>query len=452
MTSTLWSFQKQVCGTPVGDKAAIMAGQSKFDVSDNESEKGKKACIKRKRFFVDETEEDSPASKKKPGSSSKPQKVGKAERRCRGCTKVKKSEFFAMNQVLCHECKRTTDCLYKICKRQQCSDWFLEVKGDDARYAQLISVFARNQAASSGSKKKTAKFNALTYRQTYENITAVVKEEVGQMMDKDQFVDFQITVKKQPVAKAVAMWEQMLLKQNEFVTDHDEDDNIRFRVITKNLVKVQEVTRHKKTLELEVSRSKKVTDEMIDQGMMACQSGHAEFGGSNFDVMDIAKSMAKQGPMEMDGDFFGGFDAGMVDVKKLVEQPLTPMQLEDSDSDDQQEAGNDAPSKTVQNKGKKGQFLDVETEILKAKRTWLQGIEKLKADVLGQIADSSILLLEVSKHATSDAAHYRNPYDLLRARLIVAKLMNCPLLGNLICSLSKGEDNAYNKYLEYLPS
>ena len=31
MTSTLWSFQKQVCGTPVGDKAAIMAGQSKFD-------------------------------------------------------------------------------------------------------------------------------------------------------------------------------------------------------------------------------------------------------------------------------------------------------------------------------------------------------------------------------------------------------------------------------------
>ena len=120
----------------------------------------------------------------------KPDTSRKGQKLCKACQKWLPVTEFALNQVVCSADKSILDVVAKKAKLQGKADWFKNVRADPKQLKSLVTNYksAMQEAERTGVKRNF--WNLATYMEEVKASSEDVGTERGQMMWKDQAIEF----------------------------------------------------------------------------------------------------------------------------------------------------------------------------------------------------------------------------------------------------------------------
>ena len=111
------------------------------------------------------------------------------------------------------DCKQILDNLRGLAKRQGQEQWFDSIYHDDAKLVELVAAYAARcpKGPKTGRRKSGgAKFKLAEFRAIHEASVEVLKDDVGKMMDEEDFLKWATTdrMPKLSLAGAKAEWDK----------------------------------------------------------------------------------------------------------------------------------------------------------------------------------------------------------------------------------------------------
>jgi hypothetical protein len=334
-----------------------------------------------------------------------PRGVNAKKKFCRGCKKVLPVEKFAINQALHVNCKQICDNLRGMAKRQGHLDWFQNIYQDDKMLQSIIASYETRCPTQGDGTRKKAPFKLAEFREAYETSTEVIKDDIGRMMDEEDFVKFATTDRKPRLTMqhAKTEWEHMKDTKKGRVHDNKNGD-IRFRVAVDELIIFRDAYRCKKELSMLKSSARNPDAAALQKMKNELRVGHNSMNMDDRDMFDdIAMQMGCSGAQVDEDGFHSAFDgAAAGDIRNLIPDGMKggPSDHEEI-ADDQSDAlaSGDEQSLTLSKKKekrgapilatpkKKGQasWFDAETSISRTQRSWLEAVNKLEQALLEQL-------------------------------------------------------------------
>eukprot|EP00959_Pyramimonas_sp_CCMP1952_P358732 7511427-Pyramimonas_sp.AAC.1 len=136
----------------------------------------------------------------------------KFSRQCRGCNLWWEPDKMATGSSFDHACKNRVDNVRKIAKSQNKMAWFHEVHANDVKLQQVLSEYG-NRAATPRQPRKIT----LQVLESVTATTAVIVEEIGEMMTKKQYCSWAESVAggKLTEWEAEQQWAEWVAQVNE---------------------------------------------------------------------------------------------------------------------------------------------------------------------------------------------------------------------------------------------
>jgi hypothetical protein len=228
--------------------------------------------------------------------SAKCTKAGKSKFFCRGCKSQVKAELYALTHRLCLKDKRALDNLRGFAARQGKKEWLLSVEQDEERLCKLLAVY-HQRCPEKDAGGKRGKFIMAEYIEEYEASTEILKDDVGEMMEEEEFIEFCKTVKGGKLTFAQAQTKWCLLKDSKGDNYHDfggKGGDIRFRVTVKDTVVFRNAFRHTKETQFKGKAVKNPDQNAMDQMRRDIALGHDGMEG-DFHMQGMAKLMVGAG-------------------------------------------------------------------------------------------------------------------------------------------------------------
>ena len=358
--------------------------------------------------------EDQPASNKNTAGGRHKGANGKGKRFCRGCQTNLPVDQFALNQTLHFACKKARDCVYKIAKRQNMIGWFQEVEQDEDRFVLLLKRYKdRMPEAEGGGRKANTKFNLAALKETWEASTGVFKDDVGEMMCAEEFMEFSRTCKggKLTMIQAKLKWDSMKADKKNWMHDMKgpEDAPLRFRVSIKDLVIFRNSFTHDESVDVPKMLERKPDETKINKRKNDILIEHRS--DEALDVVDVARTMVASGAGCNEEGLNGAFDGLHVgDLKALIDESSSDEAEPAVQEQDTKGKNKDKDIKAKSKSSKDGcgqsesglsktSLVDRDNAISKAQRGWLQGISKLCNEYETEMQSAKDLLLDTASEA-----------------------------------------------------
>ena len=220
-------------------------GEIRFEDPDSDLELGSPAA----QTPQSKTSSDDPKSGEKPKAKAVPKngrhkadQTKKGHRFCKACQKNLPVQDFALNQVVCFGCKSALDVIAKKAKKQGKGDWFISVKQDPKALKMMMNNYkaAMNEAEKTGVKRNF--WNLATYLEEIKASSETAATERGQMMWRDQAIEFWMSIQGGSMQKheAEARWNNEATNYKEMGIASDQKGPgrapLRLRVHTADLV------------------------------------------------------------------------------------------------------------------------------------------------------------------------------------------------------------------------
>ena len=207
--------------------------------------------------------------------------------------------------------------------------------------------------------------------------TAVIKQQVGEMMTEKEWNAFAETMKggKLNEAEQKMQWEAWKKEAEEVGSqwpprdfDGKPGNVMRLWVKTQDLVILQDKKEREKRLELAHAANKKTTDLDVEKNLQQLELDHDHFGGRGVDIKDSMASMMHNSA----GTAFSGNVAQIGDVTTLADDDDDDDDAQDASkgkaSTDQQNADKDEEEEVAPPQGKKEKLFNWDVEVSKAQR------------------------------------------------------------------------------------
>ena len=232
------------------------------------------------------------APKRTPGPSKAGKKKGKDLRYCRACGEFKPNDEFPLTHNWCEPCKKAMNNLTNFAKRQGQDDWWKECQQCESRFQTVVATY-KKRCPDTGTGGRRGTFSLAEYKEEFETSTEILKDDVGEMMNEEEFMDYCKTCKggKLTTAAAALKWLTMKDNKKEYISDYKHGE-LRFRVSVKDVVTFRNAYKRSKKIELKNKGVKNPNEDQIDKMMNDIQKGHDNM---MCDMEDMAKNMVLSG-------------------------------------------------------------------------------------------------------------------------------------------------------------
>ena len=360
---------------------------------------------------------------------------------CEGCGKKKPLNEKVPGFQYDRDCKRARDALTKLAKKRNQQEWWDATKKCPKLLKAAIKQYMSQCPGGCGRGKSRGFWSIATYKEKMQSESAVETRGQGQMMWKEQWVQWAGSVDGgfKTRAKASAEWDVWLNNKDAMITDMKgpEGEELRFRVVVKDLVDDVNAVRAIKELELTGKTVRKAGMEQIAQLRDSVMSGHDEVAGvQSVDYQGFAKALAKNNDTGEDPFTSALLREGLnhIDLKATVMQ-CPPKAKEDKgavatdaatgtegsdvecEEDDQVALG--PPSK----KPKKEKYYDAARQNTQSCTRLAESMSTMRAEAIS-VKSHIEQYLKMYSTGTDDAMrHYRPTIELMKSRLAGVELV-----------------------------
>jgi hypothetical protein len=365
---------------------------------------------------------------------------------CEGCGKKKPLDEKVPGFQYDRDCKRARDALGKLARKQNQQEWWDATKKCPKQLKAVIKQYMSQCPGGCGRGKSRGFWSIATYKEKMQSESAVETRGQGQMMWKEQWVQWAGSVDGgfKTRAKATAEWDMWVNNKDAMITDMKgpEGEELRFRVVVKDLVDDVNTVRAIKELELTGKTVRKAGMEQIAHLRDSVMSGHDEVAGvQSVDYQGFAKALAINKDTSEEPFTSALFREGLnhIDLKATVMQGPpkakakedkgavatdaatgtegSDVECEEDDQVDQLALG--PPSK----KRKKEKYYDAARQNTQSCTRLAESMNTMRAEAIS-VKTQIEQYLKMYSTGTDDAMrHYRPTLELLKSRLAGVELV-----------------------------
>ena len=361
---------------------------------------------------------------------------------CEGCGKKKPLNDKVPGFQYDRDCKRARDALAKLAKKQNQQEWWDVTKKCPKLSRTPINQYMSQCPGGCGRGMSRGYWSIATYKEKMQSESAVETRGQGQMMWKEQWVQWAGSVDGgyKTRAKATAEWDMWVNNKDAMITDlkGPEGEELRFRVVVRDLVDDVNAVRAIKELELIGKTVRKAGMEQITQLRDSVMSGHDEVAGvQSVDYQGFAKALVTNNDASEDPFTSALLREGLnhIDLKATVMQGTTKAKedkvtvatdtgtgTEGSDAECEEDDSQFAlgpPSK----KPKKEKYYDAARQNTQSCTRLAESMNTMRAEAISVKANIEQYLKTYSTGTDDAMRHYRPTLDLMRSRLAGLELV-----------------------------
>ena len=293
---------------------ALLRG-SEDDMSTDEGDLGVLACKNKVAAGVQTPPRQKSSQKRSlaegaSGSQQKQTKRGRGAKpkgdeewkKCTTCKKFHPETQFYNSQSSCIACSLTLKSMRRVASVQGNAQWLRELESKDPDgFSSLIKEYSKERDGRA--KRCRTKFSFTAYRETYVAQAGLRTEHIGEMMWRNEFIDFAKGPKLGYLteAEAASQWEQMLLEPKRKRDDAGPRGNVRLWILTKDQVTAYDDASKQRALTQEEKVNKNATPDQLKRKLDQVFTENTGAGSSLLSSHDLLQHAMTGSSAMVDG-------------------------------------------------------------------------------------------------------------------------------------------------------